>query len=90
MYKVDPTDEDKTDDTKDDADTERFVHLDFDFLQPDRIRDADGRFASDPDYCPRTLYVPESFLKKQTPGKFYIVMKLWLLMYAVNGSIFWS
>lgn len=49
-------------------DCARFPHLDFDFLQPNRIRDADGRLASDPDYCPRTLYVPEAFLKKQTPG----------------------
>ncbi|MFH4977385.1 hypothetical protein AB6A40_004094 [Gnathostoma spinigerum] len=47
---------------------ERFPHLDFDFLQPDKIRDASGRRPSDPEYCPRTLFVPESFLKQQTPG----------------------
>lgn len=46
----------------------RFPHLDFDFLQPDKIRDANGRLANDPEYCPRTLYVPDSFLKEQTPG----------------------
>lgn len=51
-----------------DIETVRFPHLDFDFLQPDRIRDADKRLRSHPDYCSRTLYVPELFMKKQTPG----------------------
>uniref|UniRef100_A0A915Q466 DNA mismatch repair proteins mutS family domain-containing protein n=1 Tax=Setaria digitata TaxID=48799 RepID=A0A915Q466_9BILA len=46
----------------------RFPHLDFDFLQPELIRDADKRLRNHPDYCPRTLYVPETFMKKQTPG----------------------
>uniref|UniRef100_A0A915C4J0 DNA mismatch repair protein n=3 Tax=Parascaris univalens TaxID=6257 RepID=A0A915C4J0_PARUN len=52
----------------DECDEGHFPHLDFDFLQPDKIRDANGRLASDPDYCPRTLFVPEAFLKQQTPG----------------------
>ncbi|VDK43707.1 unnamed protein product [Anisakis simplex] len=52
----------------DDCESERFPHLDFEFLQPNKIRDADGRRTTDPDYCPRTLYVPDAFLKQQTPG----------------------
>uniref|UniRef100_A0A0M3HPP5 DNA mismatch repair protein n=1 Tax=Ascaris lumbricoides TaxID=6252 RepID=A0A0M3HPP5_ASCLU len=52
----------------DECDEGHFPHLDFDFLQPDKIRDANGRLASDLDYCPRTLFVPEAFLKQQTPG----------------------
>lgn len=55
-------------DTETDVDSMRFPHLDFDFLQPDRIRDADKRLRSHPDYCPRTLFVPDAFMKKQTPG----------------------
>ncbi|EFO24929.1 hypothetical protein LOAG_03556 [Loa loa] len=51
-----------------DIESVRFPHLDFEFLQPDRIRDADKRLRSHPDYCPRTLYVPDAFMKKQTPG----------------------
>ncbi|CAG9534923.1 unnamed protein product [Cercopithifilaria johnstoni] len=51
-----------------DIESVRFPHLDFDFLQPDRIRDADKRLRSHPDYCSRTLYVPEAFMKRQTPG----------------------
>ncbi|KAL3998681.1 MutS domain V family protein [Acanthocheilonema viteae] len=54
--------------TVSDIESVRFPHLDFDFLQPDRIRDADKRLRNHPDYCPRTLYVPEAFMKKQTPG----------------------
>ncbi|MCP9260407.1 DNA mismatch repair protein Msh6 [Dirofilaria immitis] len=55
-----------------DIESVRFPHLDFDFLQPENIRDAERRLSSHPDYCPRTLYVPDTFMKKQTPvGKFY-------------------
>ncbi|VDO76272.1 unnamed protein product [Onchocerca flexuosa] len=51
-----------------DIESVQFPHLNFDFLKPDNIRDADGRLRSHPDYCPRTLFVPEAFMKKQTPG----------------------
>ncbi|KHN80366.1 DNA mismatch repair protein Msh6 [Toxocara canis] len=51
-----------------DCEAGRFPHLDFDFLQPDKIRDANGRRISDPYYCPRTLFVPDAFIKQQTPG----------------------
>jgi DNA mismatch repair protein MSH6 len=44
-----------------------FPHLHYDFLQPDRIRDAQKRRPDDPDYDPKTIYIPDSFLAKQTP-----------------------
>ncbi|RWS13405.1 DNA mismatch repair protein Msh6-like protein, partial [Dinothrombium tinctorium] len=43
-------------------------HLKFPFLQPENIRDADGRRRTDPAYNPKTLYVPKDFLQKQTPA----------------------
>jgi len=49
------------------ADERNFPHLHFEFLQPDRIRDAQKRNPDDPQYDPKTLYVPDSFLCKQTP-----------------------
>ncbi|KAK6167624.1 hypothetical protein SNE40_021604 [Patella caerulea] len=53
-------------------DSSSFPHLKHDFLQPENIRDIQGRKKSDPEYDPRTLKVPEDFLKKQTPA-----MKQW-------------
>jgi DNA mismatch repair protein MSH6 len=44
-----------------------FPHLHYDFLQPGNIRDAQKRRPDDPEYDPKTLFVPESFLSKQTP-----------------------
>uniref|UniRef100_A0A914XGZ6 DNA mismatch repair protein n=1 Tax=Plectus sambesii TaxID=2011161 RepID=A0A914XGZ6_9BILA len=46
----------------------RFAHLDMDFLQPNNIRDAQKRRPTDPEYDPRTLYIPEAFFNKQSPG----------------------
>ncbi len=43
-------------------------HLSYPFLQPDRIKDASGRRPSHPEYDPRTVFVPEDFLRKQSPG----------------------
>jgi hypothetical protein len=42
-------------------------HLRFDFLKPSKIRDAQRRSPADPDYNPKTLYVPEEFKKNLTP-----------------------
>ncbi|CAB3408099.1 unnamed protein product [Caenorhabditis bovis] len=47
---------------------ERFDHEKFEFLKPEKIRDAQKRSPSDPDYDPKTLWVPPDFLNKQTPG----------------------
>jgi len=49
------------------ADDRNFPHLHFEFLQPDRVRDAQKRCPDDMQYDPKTLYVPDSFLCKQTP-----------------------
>lgn len=42
-------------------------HLKLDFLQPEKIRDKQRRTLKDPDYDPRTVYVPIDFLNNQTP-----------------------
>ncbi|CEF66240.1 Probable DNA mismatch repair protein Msh6 [Strongyloides ratti] len=47
---------------------EDFVHLTFDFLKPEKIKDINGRRPDDPEYDGKTLYVPESFIQKQTPA----------------------
>lgn len=46
----------------------QWMHLSVDFLRPDKIKDASGRRPDHPEYDPRTLFVPESFLNSQTPG----------------------
>ncbi|KAL8582855.1 hypothetical protein ACOMHN_042688 [Nucella lapillus] len=50
------------------SDSASFLHNKLDFLQPEKVRDAKKKTPSDPDYDPRTLYVPDSFLNKQTPA----------------------
>lgn len=52
----------------DDDEEAGMLHLTFDFLKPDKIKDKDGRRPSDPDYDPRTLHVPKEFMNKQSPG----------------------
>lgn len=46
-----------------------YKHNTHPFMQSQNIKDKDGRKKNDPDYNPRTLYVPESFLKDQTPAQ---------------------
>lgn len=41
------------------------------WLQPKNIMDRERCRADHPDYDPRTLYVPESFLAQQTPVRLY-------------------
>lgn len=48
-------------------DTGRHKHHSFDWLYKNRV-DANRRKPDDPLYNPRTLYVPPSFLKKETPA----------------------
>ncbi|CAH1976488.1 unnamed protein product [Acanthoscelides obtectus] len=45
-----------------------WAHNTLPFLKPEKIKDANRRKPSDPDYDPRTLFVPDSFLKDQTPA----------------------
>ncbi|XP_021365348.1 DNA mismatch repair protein Msh6-like isoform X1 [Mizuhopecten yessoensis] len=47
---------------------DNFPHLKLDFLQPHKIKDAKMRNRTDPEYDPKTLYVPDSFKKTTTPG----------------------
>lgn len=55
----------------------QWQHLTIDFLKPEKIKDAAGRRPDHPDYDPRTLFVPESFLNSQTPG-----MRQWWVLKA--------
>ena len=47
----------------------QYSHMNHQFLKPDQIRDKDKRPRSDPEYNPRTLFVPPSFLSSQTPAQ---------------------
>jgi hypothetical protein len=47
--------------------TDAWPHLRLDFLKPSKIRDAQRRSPTDPEYNPKTLYVPEEFKKNLTP-----------------------
>nr|CUU98190.1 hypothetical transcript [Hymenolepis microstoma] len=58
---------------------ESWPHLTYPFLQPDRIKDACGRRPNHPDYDPRTLFVPEDFLRKQSPG-----LRQWWILKSQN------
>ncbi|KAF4529870.1 hypothetical protein B566_EDAN018097 [Ephemera danica] len=42
--------------------------MSYDFLQPEKIRDAEKRRPDHPDYNPRTVFVPPSFLQSLTPA----------------------
>lgn len=53
---------------KDEEPMERFDHESLDFLKADKIKDACKRPMSDPEYDPKTLWVPPDFHQKQTPG----------------------
>lgn len=52
-----------------------WLHNRLDFLQPDKICDINKKRPGDADYDPRTLYVPQSFLDKQTPA-----MRQWWIL----------
>lgn len=47
---------------------ESWPHLKYDFLQPSKIRDMQRKSLSDPNYDPKTVYVPMDFLNQQTPA----------------------
>ncbi|KAL5112724.1 DNA mismatch repair protein Msh6 [Taenia crassiceps] len=57
-------------------------HLTYSFLLPDRIKDACGRRPGHPDYDPRTLHVPEDFLRKQSPA-----LRQWWILKSQNFDI---
>ncbi|ELU18590.1 hypothetical protein CAPTEDRAFT_214274 [Capitella teleta] len=45
-----------------------YPHMTEDFLQPEKMRDAEKRTRDHPEYDARTIYVPDAFLNKQTPA----------------------
>ncbi|XP_015439440.1 PREDICTED: DNA mismatch repair protein Msh6 [Dufourea novaeangliae] len=47
---------------------ESWPHLKYDFLQPNKIRDINRKPLGDPNYDPKTVYVPLDFLNQQTPA----------------------
>ncbi|XP_034940997.1 probable DNA mismatch repair protein Msh6 [Chelonus insularis] len=63
---------------------ETWEHLKFDFLKPENIRDANKRRPDDPEYNPRTLYVPPDFLNTQTPA----IRQWWVLKSKYFDCIF--
>ncbi|CAH8574556.1 unnamed protein product [Schistosoma curassoni] len=48
--------------------TVSWTHLSLPFLEPSKIKDINGRRPDHPEYDSHTLYVPEEFKTKQTPG----------------------
>lgn len=48
--------------------TELWMHEKLDWLKPDKIKDSAGRRSNHPDYDHRTLFVPDQFMKEQTPA----------------------
>jgi DNA mismatch repair protein MSH6 len=73
-----------------------FNHLSYDFLKQDKIRDAKRRRPDDPEYDPRTLYVPDHFKQNLTPamrqwwemkvgiGKQYIIQQFLLIVFYLH------
>lgn len=52
-----------------DMKTMSFPHLSFAFLDPAKVKDKSKKSPDDPDYNAGTLYVPDSFLREQTPAQ---------------------
>ncbi|CAJ0570280.1 unnamed protein product, partial [Mesorhabditis spiculigera] len=45
-----------------------YEHESWEFLKSEKVRDANRRRPDDPEYDPSTLWIPNDFLEKQTPG----------------------
>lgn len=60
----------------------KFKHLTYEFLQDDKIMDINMRKRSDPNYDPRTVYVPPDFKKKLTPA-----LRQWWELKATNFDV---
>lgn len=70
-------------------------------MKPDKIKDANKKSPSHPDYNPRTLYVPEDFKQKLTPVKYLFIIETYFInnfiifylgcstMVGVKITIFW-
>ncbi len=53
-----------------------WFHNKLDFLKPENIKDMNGHRPDHPDYNPKTLLVPKSFLDKLTPVRFFMTINL--------------
>ncbi|KAG5872856.1 hypothetical protein JTB14_002909 [Gonioctena quinquepunctata] len=64
-----------------------WLHNKLEFLRADKIRDINRRKPDDPEYDPRTVYVPESYLKDLTPA-----MRQWweLKSYHMDSVLFFK
>jgi DNA mismatch repair protein MSH6 len=47
-----------------------WAHMKYEFLKPEKIRDANKKKMDDPDYNPHTVFVPDDFKKNLTPVSF--------------------
>lgn len=69
--------------------THTWPHLKLEFLQPEKIKDTHRRTPKDPDYDPKTLYVPTDFLNNQTPVRETSVVKLTInIVTVINSKIY--
>jgi DNA mismatch repair protein MSH6 len=50
------------------VDITKYKHMNYEFLKDEKIKDINGNKKGDPDYDPRTLYVPPEFKKQCTPA----------------------
>lgn len=58
------------------VDHDNWPHLKLEFLKPQKIKDANKKLPSDPNYNPRSLYVPEDFKKGLTPVNICLLYSL--------------
>lgn len=64
--------------------SDNWPHLKYDFLRKGQVCDAKRRKENDPDYDPKTLWVPEQFLNKQTPVCFTLMLLKFALFLPVT------
>lgn len=50
-----------------DDEPQQWLHTKLEFMQPNAIKDANGRRQDHPEYDPTTLFVPKSYLESLTP-----------------------
>lgn len=63
-----------------------WLHETIDFLKPNQIKDKNMRKPNDPEYDPRTVFVPSDFIKKQSPGMRKFVLKCTIILLNINFS----
>lgn len=57
-------------------------------MKPEKIKDANKKLSTDPNYNARTLYVPEDFKQGLTPVNIYCYCSLCYMHYALICIIF--